>query len=178
MEEINQNTCCKQTQSQTCQDSSASSTENTALQQCKAQLEEAQNKFLRVQADLDNFSRRVEKEKTTWIRVGQATLLKDILSIVDDMERAFSTKQENITPEMQQWLSGFELIAKGLTKFLATHGVTEISQMKTFDPNLHEALMQVPSPEHHKAGDIIQVLQKGYEFKGEVLRPAKVSVAQ
>jgi molecular chaperone GrpE len=154
------------------------SQDQIALQQCQVQLQEWKEKYVRVQADLDNFSRRVEKEKSTWMRVAQAAILKDLLNIVDDVERAFSTTTAiSLTAELQQWLTGFELIARGLQKFLISQGVEEISQIQSFDPNLHEALMQVDSPEH-TSGTIIRVFQKGYMFKGEVLRPAKVSVAR
>lgn len=148
------------------------------LQQCQQQVQEWKEKYLRVQADLDNFSRRVEKEKATWMRVAQTTMLKDLLAVVDDVERAFSTNMVvALTPELQQWLAGFELVGKGLQKFLMSQGVEEITQLQSFDPHIHEALMQVSSPDH-VAGAIMQVFQKGYLFKGEVLRPAKVSVAE
>lgn len=159
-------------------------TENTsevgtqALELCQAQLQEWREKYLRVQADFDNFTRRVEKERASWMRVVQATMLKDILAIVDDVERAFTTNTAiELTPELQQWLTGFELIGKSLQKFLLAQGVEEIAQMSTFDPHLHEALMQVASADH-SSGSIVEVFQKGYLFKDEVLRPAKVSVAQ
>ncbi|MCL4229809.1 nucleotide exchange factor GrpE [Candidatus Dependentiae bacterium] len=159
-------------------------TENTPetntqpLELCQAQLQEWREKYLRVQADFDNFTRRIEKEKSSWMRVVQATMLKDMLTIVDDVERAFATNMAiELTPELQQWLAGFELIGKSLQKFLLAQGVEEISQMSTFDPRLHEALMQVTSADH-ASGSIVEVFQKGYLFKDEVLRPAKVSVAQ
>lgn len=145
------------------------------LEQCKVALEEWKNKFLRTQADFDNFTRRIEREKITWLRFGQAALLKDLLPIVDNIDRALASQVT--TEEPQQLLTGFELIRKEFHKFLTANGVEEIKQMATFDPQLHEALMQVESPDH-KPGTIVQVLEKGYQFKGEVLRPAKVSVAQ
>lgn len=69
------------------------------------------------------------------------------------------------------------MIAKALHKLLAAHGVEEIKQVTIFDPMLHEALVQVEMP-GQPSGSIVEVLQKGYMFKGEVLRPAKVSVAK
>lgn len=149
-----------------------------SLEHCQAQLQEWREKYLRVQADFDNFTRRIEKEKVSWMRVVQATMLKDILAIVDDVERAFTTHAAvELTPELQKWLTGFELIGRGLQKFLLSQGVEEIVQIKTFDPSLHEALLQIESP-NHISGNIVEVFQKGYLFKNEVLRPAKVSVAQ
>ncbi len=150
-------------------------TGSSELDQCKLAVEEWKNKFLRAQADFDNFTRRIEREKVTWLRFGQAALLKDLLPIVDNVDRALASQSK--TPDLQQLLIGFELIGKEFHKFLTAQGVEEIKHVATFDPQLHEALMRVESHEH-KPGEIVAVLEKGYLFKGEVLRPAKVSVAQ
>jgi molecular chaperone GrpE len=148
------------------------------LEQCKSQIEDWKNKFLRAQADFDNFTRRIEKEKVTWLRAGQMPILRELLNIVDDVDRALANQvSSQLTPELQQWLAGFSLIGKALHKLITSHGVEEIKQISTFDPTIHEALIQVDAADR-KSGDIIEVLQKGYMFKGEVLRAAKVSVAK
>jgi molecular chaperone GrpE len=157
---------------------SSQETAHRDLAQCKAQIEDWKNKFLRAQADFDNFTRRIEKEKVTWLRAGQMPILKELLNIVDDVDRALTNQiSTQLTPELQQWFAGFSLIGKALHKLLTSHGVEEIKQINTFDPVIHEALIQVDAADR-KSGDIIEVLQKGYMFKGEVLRAAKVSVAK
>ena len=143
------------------------------LKDCLAQKDEWKDRFLRTAADFENYKKRTEKEKAIWISSAQSSLLQDIVGIVDDFDRAFALK----ATDTAQAIAGFELIYKSLQKLLEKYGVHEIKEVSHFDPAMHEAIMQVESPDH-KQGDIVQVLQKGYMFKGEVLRPAKVSVAK
>ena len=139
------------------------------LKECQIQMSEWKDRFLRTAADFENFKKRNEKEKTIWITSAQSSLLQDLIGIVDDFDRAFSSPAHNN--------GGFELIYKSLQKLLEKYGVQEMKPTGHFDPMMQEAIMQVESPDH-AAGDIVNVLQKGYLFKGEVLRPAKVSVAK
>jgi len=148
------------------------------LMACQQELATWKEKCLRVSADFDNFRRRMEKEQVQWMQVAQAQLLKSLLAIVDDFERALSHKEKlELTPEVAEWFSGVAMINTSFTKILSQTGLLEISETTTFDPKLHEAVVQVDSPKH-KAGDIVEILQKGYRFKEQVLRPAKVSVAK
>jgi molecular chaperone GrpE len=142
------------------------------LIECQSQREEWKDRYLRCAADFENLKKRTEKERAVWISTAQATVLQDIISIVDDFDRAFAQPvgQENA-------IAGFELIHKGLQKILEKYGVTSLQEVKHFDPVMHDAIMQVESPDHTH-GDVVQILQKGYMHKGEVLRPAKVSVAK
>jgi molecular chaperone GrpE len=134
--------------------------------------------FLRVTADYQNFKRRIEKERSEWMTAAQASVLKKILPIIDDFDRAIKSDQEgSITKEEQVWLEGFEMIRKKFMKTMADLGVEEISCEVPFDPEVHEALLSIES-EDHKEGEIAQVLSKGYRFKDEVLVHAKVSVAK
>ena len=149
-----------------------------SLLACKKELDVWKEKYIRVAADLENFSKRVDKERVQWRVSGQAALLTPLLEIVDDFDRAFEQlNKNNAEVSAQSWITGFELIRKALHKFLESHDVVEISTAIPFDTHYHEALMEVESPDH-KSGDIVAVLQKGYTFKGQVLRVAKVSVAK
>lgn len=148
---------------------------NGELASCLAERDSWKEKYVRVQADLDNFSKRIEKERLQWRNTVQAALLLDILPIVDDFDRAFEQKVES--QDIQSWLAGFEMIRKSLQKLLEKYDVKEIPATLPFDPEYHEALVQVESPAH-ASGEIVGILQKGYTFRGEVLRPAKVSVAK
>lgn len=141
------------------------------LKECQTQRDEWKDRCLRTVADFENFKRRVEKEKMMWIASAQSSIIQDLLSIVDDFDRAFAQEQNTANTQ------GFALIYKAFAKLLEKYGVQEIKDLTHFDPTYHEAIMQVESSDH-KPGDIVQVLQKGYTFKGEVLRPAKVSVAK
>lgn len=140
------------------------------LIECLIQKDEWKDRCLRTAAEFENYKRRSEKERVLWITNTQASILTDVIGLVDDFERAFANKDETCS------LQGFELIYKSLQKILEKYGVQEIKEVTEFDPNLHEAIMQVESPDH-QASQIVQVLQKGYRFKDQVLRPAKVSVA-
>jgi len=142
------------------------------------QLQELKERFVRVNADLQNYRRRVEKEKTQWIKIAQSELLADLLSVVDDFDRALQEgKKENTPKEVSVFIDGFEMIYKSFYKFFDKYGVKEIPEVENFDPNLHEAISQIDSPDH-KTGEIVQVLQKGFMLKDKVLRPAKVVVAK
>lgn len=135
----------------------------------QTQANDWKDRALRTAADFENFKKRSEKERLMWIANAQSSVLLDVISIVDDFDRAFSSSASKD--------AGFELIYKSLQKILEKYGVQEIKDLTEFDPVKHEAILQVESADH-KQDDIVQVLQKGYLFKGEVLRPAKVSVAK
>lgn len=141
------------------------------LNECLLEKDEWKNRCLLTAADFENFKRRTEKERLIWIPNAQASILTDVISLVDDFERAFANKDQSNSIE------GFQMIYKSFQKLLDKYGVQEIKENAEFDPTLHEAIMQVESPDH-QAGQIVQVLQKGYRFKDHILRPAKVSVAK
>lgn len=134
--------------------------------------EEAQRRLL---AEFDNFRKRTEKERVQWMDAAQVTVLKEILAVVDDFERALQAAHQQ--PAEKQDLIGFDLIYKALQKMLTNFGVEELVVGQQFDPELHEALLSTPVQDK-ASGDIVAVLQKGYRHRGVVIRPAKVSVAQ
>lgn len=152
--------------------------EQTELQSCKLELSHMVERAARLQADFENYKRRQEKERAQWYSSAQSMIFVDLLSIVDDFERALAEadKQSQTRAQLEQWFTGFALIEKSLHKLLAKFGVTAMADETTFDPEKHEAIMQVDSDK--ESGSIVGVLQKGYMFKDAVLRPAKVSVAK
>lgn len=158
---------------------------DSELQKCQLQvhelqkqIEESKEKVLRVSADFENFRRRMDKERAQWMQTAQSEVLDDLLDVVNDVDRALTElRKKEHGSDQAVWLAGFELIQKSLQKMLVQYDVQEITQLKTFDPQLHEALLRVNSPEH-QSGDIITVMERGFMLKGNVLRPAKVSVAE
>ena len=104
-------------------------------------------------------------------------MIVDLLPVIDDFDRALEEAEKENVDESAQWLEGVKMIHKAFYEYLKKQDVAEIEQMQTFDPELHEALMQVES-EDHKEGDIVQVLQRGFTLKEKVIRPAKVSVCK
>lgn len=155
-------------------------TESTGIQEptqeCAQSCAELQDKLLRVTADFQNYKMRTERERMQSIQIGQIAVITRLLSIVDDVERAMIEAKKQGNADLN-WLTGFELIAKSLNQLLTDYRVLPIEQIKTFDPELHEALTQVDAPDH-QSGDIVVVLQKGYVMDSRVLRPAKVTVAK
>ena len=150
--------------------------EHNQLNVCKNELKELKDRYIRTIADFENYKRRIDKEKSSWILTGQEMILSDILTIVDNFDRAFKEQQKVVPSESDAWLTGFKMIHKEFQKMLIKHDVVEITD-SVFDPAVHEALMQVESADH-ESGTIVDVLEKGYRFKDSVLRPAKVSVAK
>lgn len=131
--------------------------------------------LLRTNADFQNFKRRVERERAEWTSLMQANVLEKFLPFVQDLERAVQVAQPIQGQELL--LEGFQLILKNLKKTLTDMGVTEIETTGEFNPEFHEALMHVESPDH-ASGHIVQELSKGYCHKGKVLKHARVSVAK
>ncbi len=153
-------------------------TQEEQLVACVKELDVWKGKFLRVTADLQNFKKRMEKERVQWMQIAQSQIVNDLLAIIDDFERASEQKEkQELAPETEELFSGFAMIGKALEKVLLGHGLKEISDVENFDPELHEAIAQIPS-EDCESGQIVQVLQKGYRFKEQVIRPAKVTVAK
>ncbi len=137
------------------------------LKACKEAQAEWKDKCIRATADLANYKRRTEKEKITWMQMARADLLEKLLPVIDNFDRALDTEEVS---------EGVKLIYNSFQEYLKDAGVQEVAY-ETFDPNLHEALMQVESYKH-KAGQVIEVMEKGYRIGGAILRPAKVSVAK
>jgi molecular chaperone GrpE len=148
------------------------------LDSCKQVQEDWKEKCMRVTADFENFKKRLVKEQAQWAETAQIQVLKELLPVVDDFDRAYEEAQKKEqTPELQAWLSGFTLIHTALQKLLQKFGVSEITNYTDFNPLYHEAIVQVESADH-KPEQIVQVFQKGYQYKDQVLRPARVSVAK
>lgn len=150
----------------------------TQLAVCAENLAKTQEKLSYITADFENFRRRTEKERLQWMDAAQKNVLLDVLAIVDDFERFYADfKSQTLSADLAARLSGFELIHKALQKLLTKYQIEEITQGAVFDPELHEAIMEV-ADSGKESGAIVAVLQKGYRHKGAVIRPAKVSVAQ
>ncbi len=141
---------------------------------CEEKLKEAEDKFLRVHADFENIKRRLEKEKSMAIDFANESFAKDLLSVLDSLDMALQIDEAEAFDKLKE---GVELTRDNLLRAFEKHGVIEIDTQEGFDPNVHEAVMQVDS-EDHEEKDIVQVLQKGYTCKSRVLRPTMVSICK
>jgi molecular chaperone GrpE len=149
--------------------------ESQALAKCQTELQEYKDRALRIAADFENYKKRIEKERMSWMQAAQASVLIDLLEIVDDIDRAIN--QVQMQPgDTKGVVAGLELMRKSLYKILQKYHITEITQLTQFDPQLHEAIMQVEGPQ--PSGTIVSVLQKGFMQKDHVLRPARVSISR
>lgn len=143
------------------------------------EFEEQSEQFLRLQAEFENFRRRGLKEKQESLRYGHQNLVKDLLSAVDNLERALEHGAQNAGTEVGEGiLGGIELVHHEILGALAKHGVKEVEAEGTvFDPASHEAMGQVPTSEV-PPNTVLQVLQKGYLIHDRMLRPARVMISR
>ena len=132
--------------------------------------------YLRQVADLENFKKRVAREKEEAIRYGNEALVKDLLPVLDNLERA--VEHAELGGNGKPLLAGIELVLKGFLEVLEKHGVTQISAKgEPFNPQKHEALAQVESTDH-EPNTVVEELHKGYFMADRLLRPSLVSVAK
>ena len=138
-------------------------------------IEELNDKYMRTFAEFDNFRKRTEKEKTAMFEVGAKSIVEKILPVVDNFERGLAT-----VPDEQKedpFVQGMDKIYKQLMTTLEEAGVKPIEALNNeFDPELHNAVMQVESDEY-ESGIIAQELQKGYTYRDSVVRHSMVKVA-
>ena len=132
------------------------------------------DKYLRTVADLENYKKRAIREKSDIIKYGNEELIKDILPFVDSLDRAL----EHDTGDVQAFKDGVALIQEQLLCCLKKHGVERIETAGlNFDPNFHEALMQMES-DKHEDNKIVSEMERGYLLNGRLLRPSKVCVCK
>jgi len=149
--------------------------EIAALKEEKSQLEE---RLIRLQADFDNHRKRTLREKQEALSYGHEFVVKDLLPVVDNLERAIEHASASSGADFEGMLQGVELVRRELLAVLAKHGVSSIeAEGEVFDPNLHEALAQMED-EKVPAGRIGRMLQKGYRLRDRLLRPARVMVSK
>ena len=142
------------------------------------EFEEQGEHHLRLQAEFDNFRRRSLKEKQESFKFGHQNLVKDLLSTVDNLERALEHGAQNAGAEAKGILDGVELVHREILGALAKHGVQEIeAEGRIFDPAYHEAMGQLPNADL-PPNSVLQVLQKGYVIHYRMLRPARVMVTR
>jgi molecular chaperone GrpE len=148
--------------------------QNSELESCKNQLTQAQSTIAYLTADFDNYRRRMEKERINWQLQAQNNVLLDLVVCIDHLKRVMNDLTKNQTQPIEAHLHGLELTYKEMQKLLRKYEIEEV-QTQTFDPELHEAIMQ-ETVEGKESGTIARVIEPGYIRKGMLLRAAKVSV--
>ena len=170
-----------QAQSQTDENQADENSENTSEQDelsvVKNELEELKDKHLRLQAEFDNYRRRTLKEKADLISSAGEKVLKDLLPVIDDLDRALESTAT--AQDVAAVREGLDLIVNKFQNFLKNNGVSEIeAKEQDFDADKHEAVTKFPAPSEDLKGKVIDVVQKGYTLNGKVMRFAKVVVGE
>lgn len=146
------------------------------LQDAENKAAENYDKYVRAVAELENYRKRAVREKADAIQYGNETLLRDILPLVDGMDRALEHACNS--EDFEAFKKGLKLLQGQLLGCLQKHGVEMIDTAgKDFDPHVHEAMMQVESAEHEDR-QVVGEFERGYLLNGRLLRPAKVSVCK
>ena len=140
----------------------------------KEELAGAKDKYLRLYSEFENFRRRTAKEKLEMVQSANEQLLKALLPVSDDFERAEKSSKE----KSDQDAEGFLLIQNKFKKVLELYGVKimDVNSGSDFNPDLHEAITQIPAPEPNLKGKVVEVVEKGYLLNEKVIRFAKVVV--
>ena len=151
------------------------------IAELEAKLKEAEDKYFRVHADFENIKKRLEKEKYQAIDYASEKFAKDLLAPIDTLEMALAAEEASADLPAEELLAklkeGVELTIKNFYTSFEKHDISVLEADGEFDPNFHNAVMQVDSPDHED-GEIVQRLQKGYKIKDRLLRPAMVSICK
>ena len=142
----------------------------------KEQIDQLEDKVKRQLAEFENFRNRTEKEKQTMFETGARSVIEKILPVIDNFERGFATVEAE--DEEDAFVGGMRMVYKQMLTELEKMGVKPIEAVgHEFDPNLHNAVMQVAS-EEYESGIVVQELIKGYTYRDSVVRYTMVSVAE
>ena len=138
----------------------------------EAERDERVNDLKRVAADFENYRKRVARDQEGLVARAHERLIKELLPVLDDLERALAAAEEHEEATLEE---GVRLVHRSLAEALKREGLAEIETNGRFDPHVHEALLSQPS--EAEEGSVLEVLQKGYRLGDRVIRPARVVVA-
>ena len=145
-------------------------------EELKAKIEEAENRILRLQADYENSRRRAKLDLAATEKYKSQSLITGLLPAIDNFERALQIEADN--EQTKSVLQGVEMVYRSLLDALKAEGAEQIEAVgKEFDPNLHQAIMQVEDA-NFESNIVVEELQKGYILKDRVIRPSMVKVNQ
>lgn len=138
---------------------------------------ELNNKYLRIHAEFDNYRKRTNKEKIDIISTANAGVLKDLIPVIDDFERAIANNEK--AEDLNSVKEGFLLIFNKFKSAVEQKGLKAMdADGKEFDSELHEAIANIPAPTKKLKGKVVEAVEKGYYLNDKVIRFAKVVVGQ
>lgn len=151
--------------------------ELTEVEKLENELKAANDKYLRLYSEFENFRRRTAKEKLEMISNASEGIIKDVLPILDDLGRAVKNNEDS--KDLEAVKEGVKIIYQKFSKTLENKGVTKMdAHEKDFDPEYHEALTKIPAPDKKLKGKNIDVIEEGYLLNEKVVRFAKVVVGE
>ena len=143
----------------------------------KPKIKELEDKLLRTVAEMDNMRKRSDKERSEAYKIGASIFIKEMLPIIDNLQRAMTSFVEGEGTDTKSFVDGTNAILRDFVSLLDKTGVKTINpEGEKFDPNFHEAMFEIPSDDH-EPGIIIQVIEHGYVLENRLLRAAKVGVS-
>ena len=165
----NEEKCCEATKEESLED---------VIVRLEEELRQSEEKFLRAYADFENIKKRLEREKYQAIDYASEKFAKDLLTPLDTLEMALKSASVDMSADelLPKLKEGIELTIKSFITTFEKHNITKVDTDGEFDPNVHNAVMQVDSSDH-ETGQIVSELQKGYMLKDRLLRPSMVSIA-
>jgi molecular chaperone GrpE len=161
------------------ENSSEERSESLDCEELEQKVSELEELRLRDLADYENLKKRLEKEKSQAVAYAHESFARDLLSVIDSLDSATTLEidEENLGESLEKIKEGINLTIEQFKKVFEKNGIELVDVENEFDPNFHEAIMQVDSDDHDK-GEIVQVFQKGYKIRDRVLRPAMVSICK
>lgn len=181
-EHVNEETAS--TEQDNAQEQAGTASENTDNSSAKPgvaspeeQVAALNDKYLRLYSEFDNYRKRTNKEKIELIATAGAGVLKDLITVLDDFERAIANNEQ--VDDLQAVKDGFNLIHSKFRAILESKGLKQMqAKGEAFDPELHEAIANIPAPSEDQKGKVIEDVEKGYYLNDKVIRYAKVVVGQ
>ncbi len=144
------------------------------LKEKEEELESLQDRYMRLAAEFDNYKKRLEREKEEFLRFANESLIKELLPVIDNLERALSHSEDS---DVESLVKGIEMTLKDFLRCLNRYGVSPIECIdKPFDPNLHQAIVQKEALDK-EPNTVVEEMQKGYLMNDRLLRPSMVAVS-
>ena len=149
--------------------------EDSEVAKLELQLSEAKDKYIRLYSDFDNYKKRLSRERVDLIKSAGQDILQSFLPVIDDIERAM--KAMNEAKDIESVKEGMQLVYQKLKAITESKGLKAMESVgKDFDPELHDAIVQLPSPSEEMKGKVVDEIEKGYYLNDKVIRHAKVAV--
>jgi molecular chaperone GrpE len=153
------------------------SEEDTELEKINSELHEAKDKYLRKVAEFENFKRRNAKERVELIQTAGKEVITEMLDVLDDCDRA--QKQIETSEDIKEIKEGILLVFNKFRNVLQARGLKPMETIhKEFDPDLHEAIVEIPAPSPELVGKVVDEVMKGYYLNDKIIRHAKVVVGK